>query len=182
MADINELRAHFMSLKTPQKRGFITKLQEKLTKAKSPKHEEFLAECIQTYNTEVKIHNARLQPPASEKTVPDISSEHFFTAMAAMLAAPPSSPEYIKSKLVGTWERESRGKTYYYKFSEDNSLETNDIPGHDTVDGYFIVDEDSILHMEPHEVFQIKDLTFTVTGQSMIITREDSSWEYKRRD
>ena len=174
--DINELRSYFNGLKISKKKEFILKLKEK-TKG-SEKYKSFLAECVDIYNQEVKDSK---QAKAANETLPEISSEAFNIAMAAIVGALQTSPDAAKQKLLGTWQREFEGKIFYYTFNDDGSFETNDVSGQDILTGHYIIDQDNVLHMEPHELLQIANLTFSVSGLSMNIQLLNNvSLEYKR--
>ena len=172
-SNIQELREYFGTLNTSQKGKFIQNLQQKLGNTKSTKYEEFLSECIQTYQKEKEI------PP------PDISPESFAIALASMLNAEKagSSGPAIGPQLVGTWQRERDGKTFYYKFNEDGTFETNEVAGHENLTGSYKVGDESAIHMEPHELLQVNGLMLSISGSSLTVSLMDgSSYDYRRKE
>ena len=52
MDKLDELKMYFNSLTTPQKKEFITKLKAK--NATGEKYKNFLFDCVQAYNEEVR--------------------------------------------------------------------------------------------------------------------------------
>jgi len=177
-SDINELRIYFGGLKTPQKREFIQNLQNKLAGTKSVKYNEFLQECIQSYNQEVKkIKKADPAPDTS------LSDEIFARAIASMLNSKSGGEKPdLKSKLIGNWQRTHDGKIFYYNFNGDGSFETNEVPGHENLKGHYSIGIDGVVLMEPHELLQFSSFMVANSGRILTIGLTDGTFfEYTKK-
>ena len=184
-SDINELRTYFKSLNTPQKKEFIHKLQQKLNSVKTVKYDDFLSECIQTYNQEVKAHNNNNNNNNNKDATkpPDISADSFAIAFASLFATAKSSPTAltIGAQLTGTWQRESNGKIFYYNFNDDGTFETNTVMNHEIIKGHYSIGIENAVLMEPHDLLQINSLMLSVSGSSLTIgLTNGTSYEYRR--
>jgi hypothetical protein len=180
-SDINSLRAYFNSLKTFQKREFIQKLQKKLDGVKSDKHQAFLLECIGSYNNEVKAKKKDAEK--KEARPPDISAESFALALASMLAgarAETPAPA-IGPRLIGTWQREDKGKAFYVVFHDDGVFETNENKNNEKLKGHFKIGMDNAVLLEPHDLTQINSLTLSVSGRNLTLGFADGRvYDYRR--
>ena len=172
---IKELRIHFKGLNSAQKKEFILKLRKQLEGSTSAKYRDFLSECTQAYNQELKEKKA-----AQADRKEDISSELFAKAISSMLKGSQSDkPIDPSSRLVGHWQGDSQED--YYIFKEDGTLETNNTPTQEPLQGYYKFNQEGILQIEPHEILAIKNLTVSITNTFLVINYENGkSKEYKR--
>ena len=179
--DIHALRVYFKGLKLAQQKEFVQNLQKKLAGTPNSKYQPFLKECIQQYNNAVR---AKKEEKTNNSPTDEATAILFAKAISGLLSGQKtdtSALPYIRSKLTGTWRREAGGKVFYYTFKSDDTLETNEVAGHDVFQGYYTVSEDNIVLMQPHEVLQIRDIVFATSGKCLTITLENGmTYEYTR--
>ena len=113
---------------------------------------------------------------------PDISPESFAVAMAAFLKNTTPKATKTVSHLVGTWQRQENGKTYYYRFQDDGTLETNETNvGGGLLKGRYDT-ADNTLQLEPHDQLCISNLSLSVTGKQLHIQRTDGkAYDYAKK-
>jgi len=186
--DIERLQKNFAEINFSQKKDFIIKLKNQLEGKHSPRHEQFLAECVQSYNEEVRARNAAAghAPKESKPKMTDISPDAFAAALATMLSGGGKKPAEadIRGKLVGKWQRDPEDGDFYYKFNDDGTFSTNEFEGNapgDILLGNFTVGPGGAILMQPHEQLKFTGLMFSQEGNSLIITLKDGLvFEYER--
>jgi len=177
--DIGELQKYFARLNFAQKKEFITNLMNKLENVNSPPHRRLLEECVRAYNAEVRERNAKAGFAPKPKT-PDISPDTFARALATLIYGS-NAESAVKTRLIGTWQREPDDGDFFYTFNADGTFETNEFDGVGILNGNFTVGFDNTVLMEPHEKLKFTSLMFSQTNDSLIITLKDGlAFEYKK--
>lgn len=188
----NDIREYFYSLNTSQKKLFILNFKKKVNDISSGKYNEMLSEFIKAYNKEVKEakeakevrsnndNEEKKDTPAEQQ--PEISEESFAIAFASMLAGlTDGSLPVEKPKILGTWQREFEGQTFYYKFNEDGTFETNDTPDNGLLKGSYTLGLGGSILMERHHVLKISSIMLSVSGSGLSISLTDGqNYDYKR--
>ena len=176
--EIDKLRAYFKGLKTPQKKEFIHKLQQKIKGVSNSKYSAFLNECTRDYNQELQSSKQKAE------VRPDLTAELFAKAFAAMLGADKTKPsgETIGRRIAGKWHSVAHEQFFYYYFNDDGTFETNDSVGAKVLKGHYSTGMDGALLIEPQELVRFSSLMLSGNGNSLTIGLPDGSLhEYARQ-